>query len=671
MEYINGYTFVNFNTGWVISNRGTFLYNEVKNKGEVETLIEFQEEDLTRCFWLDYIKEESKKKKVREEIDLDGVSLVLKLPTIKKDPYALAIININTDRLKRLVESEIGEEKVIILNDDGKVIYTNDDQMAEYCIQHQEEIINQTFNHKQLKKSDQYIISNAYSDTINWNYIVGYDVNMIKEGASDILKLVFYLLAMILVGGGSAIIFARRIYNPVSKLTQYVEGILDVNSTEIEEKVAKEDNEFEYLTTSIGNLVDKKTSLEGLIVNQQSQLTELFQLRLIRGDIRVDQLEIYMKQLSIEKKKYYIIMSVDLMLIKQENDMEIMQNVMQDALQDAMRIDVVENLPKDISSQLMMHPVCNHRAISVLLTEDNKEALEEKSLKFFKQLEKYTRESYSYIICAGVSSIFEEMIEYRKAYNQSIEALKSCRVLNKGEDNKTSDCIFYSDITNDKHNYIYDIVIEKEIKTAVDKGEQAEACEIVDRFINELIAKKVAHHECYLYLHRFLVAILTVVTDAGVSINEIIKDTEDNIFLGFNQLYDFEKIRAFYKHKLIIPVIEGLNSFRESKSSEIIDLIEKLVHERKGDISLTECADELHYHPTYIWKIMKLEKDITFTDYIAEYKLQQAKKLLLETNMTIADIAKELNYTNTQNFIRFFSKLEGTTPGKYRKQQEE
>jgi AraC-like DNA-binding protein len=39
----------------------------------------------------------------------------------------------------------------------------------------------------------------------------------------------------------------------------------------------------------------------------------------------------------------------------------------------------------------------------------------------------------------------------------------------------------------------------------------------------------------------------------------------------------------------------------------------------------------------------------------------------LQLNKSVSDIALELGYTNAQNFIRFFSKGTGLTPGKYRK----
>ncbi|MDE7043775.1 MAG: helix-turn-helix transcriptional regulator [Acetatifactor sp.] len=64
---------------------------------------------------------------------------------------------------------------------------------------------------------------------------------------------------------------------------------------------------------------------------------------------------------------------------------------------------------------------------------------------------------------------------------------------------------------------------------------------------------------------------------------------------------------------------------------------------------------------------LKTERGKTFSDFLEEYKLEEAKRLLLNTNMTVAEIASTLNYTNAQNFIRFFSKSTGMTPGKFRK----
>ena len=93
-----------------------------------------------------------------------------------------------------------------------------------------------------------------------------------------------------------------------------------------------------------------------------------------------------------------------------------------------------------------------------------------------------------------------------------------------------------------------------------------------------------------------------------------------------------------------------------------------LIKQTRGDITLNECADRLNYNPSYIWKVLRTEKDTSFSDLANNEKLEMAKELLLTSDMTVVQIAETLNYSNVQNFIRFFSKYENTTPGRYRKE---
>lgn len=79
------------------------------------------------------------------------------------------------------------------------------------------------------------------------------------------------------------------------------------------------------------------------------------------------------------------------------------------------------------------------------------------------------------------------------------------------------------------------------------------------------------------------------------------------------------------------------------------------------------CTD-IKFHPNYIGKIIKKEKNITFTDMVNEEKLMQAKYMLLTTEMSVAEISEILMYNNVQNFIRFFKKHIGVTPAAFRKE---
>ncbi len=94
------------------------------------------------------------------------------------------------------------------------------------------------------------------------------------------------------------------------------------------------------------------------------------------------------------------------------------------------------------------------------------------------------------------------------------------------------------------------------------------------------------------------------------------KGTED-LFLQFNQLYDSRSIKMFYETKVIVPVINRMNQFRKSSSEMVMDKITELVEKNGGDLTLSECAEKVGCHPSYIWRVMKNTKDMTFTDYVA------------------------------------------------------
>ena len=155
---------------------------------------------------------------------------------------------------------------------------------------------------------------------------------------------------------------------------------------------------------------------------------------------------------------------------------------------------------------------------------------------------------------------------------------------------------------------------------------------------------------------------------AGLSANQVFRDRSEDIFQKLNYICESDKLKSYMNSQIVQPSIEALRQYRYQASSEILRRIMELVHERRGDITLTECAEQLNYHPSYIWKILKAERNMTFTDLVNLEKLETAKELLLNTELSIAEISEQLSYANTQNFIRFFSKYVDSTPGKYRKE---
>ena len=88
---------------------------------------------------------------------------------------------------------------------------------------------------------------------------------------------------------------------------------------------------------------------------------------------------------------------------------------------------------------------------------------------------------------------------------------------------------------------------------------------------------------------------------------------------------------------------------------------------RNINLSLEEVATELSLSVYSLSRFFKEQTGVTFTDYLIRLRMDEAKRLLRETDATIKDIVQSIGYMDAPNFMRKFKILEGVTLGEYRK----
>ena len=69
--------------------------------------------------------------------------------------------------------------------------------------------------------------------------------------------------------------------------------------------------------------------------------------------------------------------------------------------------------------------------------------------------------------------------------------------------------------------------------------------------------------------------------------------------------------------------------------------------------------------------LFKQEMSVSFAQYLKKKRLEKAKKLLIETDLSIKQVAFEIGVGNETNFIRTFKQAFRETPGEYRKNHSE
>ncbi|MEO6548014.1 MAG: helix-turn-helix transcriptional regulator [Ferruginibacter sp.] len=112
-----------------------------------------------------------------------------------------------------------------------------------------------------------------------------------------------------------------------------------------------------------------------------------------------------------------------------------------------------------------------------------------------------------------------------------------------------------------------------------------------------------------------------------------------------------------------------------SRQAEILADFKKVLNNHLDDFlagkvenmfEIKEIAAIICIHPVHLSKVIKLQTGHHACHFYEERILQEAKKLITETNLPIGEIARKLDY-DVSNFTKFFKRFAGTTPSLYRK----
>ena len=109
------------------------------------------------------------------------------------------------------------------------------------------------------------------------------------------------------------------------------------------------------------------------------------------------------------------------------------------------------------------------------------------------------------------------------------------------------------------------------------------------------------------------------------------------------------------------------NNITENGHIRCVEEICNSLNERNiQNLSLSDYAKQCGYSATYLGKIFHKVTGVSFSQYMLNAKINQAKTLLLTTEMSISEIAETLGYYDTSHFINQFKKKVGCSPNCYR-----
>ena len=288
-------------------------------------------------------------------------------------------------------------------------------------------------------------------------------------------------------------------------------------------------------------------------------------------------------------------------------------------------------------------------------------------LHWSRRISQLAREKFKISLTIGVSTVFDDFSNAQSAFRESQNVLLYRGII-KRQQTPESSITFFDDVKPDSLDVDeYPRAMVVELTDAIARLKTEKAYQKLDDVIRWVYSKNLPINAFQFYLLRLTVD-LFMVLKVGHSISDVMK-TSRPLMEELAQIVTPGDMRNFFIKRLVDPIVEILSEAGDSQDQIAEQVIRIIEEEYTSDLSIESCAARLNYHPTYIWRVMRNKLDTTFQEYLLAHRMKVARQWLVESDMTVNEIASRLRYNNAQNFIRSFKKHMGTTPGHYRETQ--
>lgn len=120
------------------------------------------------------------------------------------------------------------------------------------------------------------------------------------------------------------------------------------------------------------------------------------------------------------------------------------------------------------------------------------------------------------------------------------------------------------------------------------------------------------------------------------------------------------------KSSVVINKTEEVDWVKRDRNIKFIDEMKNYILENfTKDISLEQVAEHVGLSPDYLGKLFKKIEGQTFTDYLIHLRMEKAKELLEQRDLSIKQIAYMVGYSDPNYFSRAFKKYVGISASQY------
>lgn len=499
------------------------------------------------------------------------------------------------------------------------------------------------------------LVTTIVSQESGWSYVSLVPQSVLLDKVNRMRMWALSLLAIYLICGLiGAYILTKLNYSPVNRLVQAIQRNRNIETKRIA-------GEYELIEKTLLDSWKSEKQMQEMLDKQTPAIQSNFLHRFIKG--LTDSNSLHSETFKFMGIHFHS--DSFLVVIIRIDESSSKFSHLDAERQTAMIRFIVTNVSQELIERYHQAYAVelDRNRLALLVNLHPKRLLEAKEdiERAIKQLKSFIEHNYEIYTSIGVSEIHNGDCGVGSCYAEALMALDYRLVKGK------SNVIYYNEISQTELNYYYPLEIEQQLMNAVKTGNFKSTNQLLDHIYQMNFGAGTISLEIGKCLYFNMISTLMKIWSDSTDRFE--KQFGDN-FNPVHQLAHCETFDEMHKQVKSIykTMCELIQAAKKDPGVVLADNIAKYIaiHYADNALSLVYIADHFKLTPQYVSGFFKKHHGQNLGDFMAKLRVEHAKELLLNDNLTLKEIAHQVGYANDAGFIRVFKKYTGITPGAYR-----
>jgi AraC-like DNA-binding protein len=585
----------------------------------------------------------------RLESGVNVVSYILPLNRLSTTTRGTIVVNVRETQMEHdMRASNGGELRYMFMNANGTVVSSQDKSLLltngsddPYIAGLLAKNRTEGYDFRQLDK-DRLLYTWSRSERYGWMYINISSVNELLSTTNTMQKNIILLTVIIIFAGAVlTVLVATWLSKPARELVRTLRKRGHMGG--------KARNELAYLNAAFQRMQEEEEALHGLLHVREKDARSLAVHNLLRGELTPQAAVMFPARfflvaiVSIDRYRTYI----------STQDPET-RNVHRQLLTSQCE----EVFPGEVYTRCVYQ---GNSCFAIVMNYGRRE-YESESTGLDAALSEIRDKAaviFGHTVTIGVGSPTESSDRVADCVIEAMEGIKHRMIAGSGGIH------YWREQDGVEKRYIYPANSERRILNFLDHGELESILKELDVISAEIRSADYISYDNILFIYHQL---------TGVTIKHLRENYVNTarIFLGRGNVYAAlasidtldeleDYLRQFYGE-----IVQHLGRAPGETANYGERMIQYLNDHYREDIVFEDMAKEIGISYSYMRKIAYEMTEMSLIDYLNQLRIEKAKRLLLDSKLSISQIALEVGYMNVQSFKRFFRKFEGMPPSSYK-----